>query len=202
MLVGAVDYARVRVYIGGMSRPITLYIDADACPVKPEAYRVAERFVRHGTALKVVVVSNSPIAVPRDAFVERVVVGQEMDAADHYIAERAERGDVVITADVPLAAPCGEGRRGGDRAQRPAVLGRCDRHGARHPQSDERPAQRRCSDQRAKGVRAGRPLPVPRRARRGADAARSGGVRRRGVRLPRPTCVSTSAPCRVDIGSR
>jgi len=87
-----------------MAGPIALYIDADACPVKPEAYRVAERFVRRGTALKVVVVSNSPIAVPRDEFVERVVVGQGMDEADNYIAERAGRGDVVITADVPLAS--------------------------------------------------------------------------------------------------
>jgi len=84
--------------------PITLYIDADACPVKQEAYRVAERFVRRGTALKVVVVSNSPIAVPRDAFVERVVVGAGMDEADDWIAERAHRGDIVVTADVPLAA--------------------------------------------------------------------------------------------------
>ena len=85
-------------------RAITLYIDADACPVKQEVYRVAERFLARGTALKVVVVSNSPIAVPRDEFIERVVVGGGMDEADDYIAERAEPGDVVITADVPLAA--------------------------------------------------------------------------------------------------
>src|SRR5262249_31222148 len=87
-----------------MTKPITLYIDADACPVKEEAYRVAERFVRRGTALKVVVVSNAPIAVPRDEFVERVVVGAGMDAADDYIATHAGPGDVVVTADVPLAA--------------------------------------------------------------------------------------------------
>src|SRR5262249_43526020 len=73
-------------------------------PVKQEIYRVAERFVRRGTALKVVVVSNSTIAVPRDDFVERVVVGAGMDEADDYIASRAARGDVVVTADVPLAA--------------------------------------------------------------------------------------------------
>ena len=82
-------------------RPITLYIDADACPVKAEAYRVAER---HG--LKVFVVANSPIAVPRSPSVERVVVGGEPDAADHWIAERASRGDIVVTADVPLASRC------------------------------------------------------------------------------------------------
>ncbi len=88
------------------SNPITLYIDADACPVKQEAYRVAERHARKGTALRVLVVSNSPIAVPRDEFVERVVVGAGMDEADHWIAERAGAGDIVVTADVPLASRC------------------------------------------------------------------------------------------------
>jgi len=87
-----------------MPGPITLYVDADACPVKQEIYRVAERFVARKTSLKVVVVSNSPIAVPRADFIERVVVGAGMDEADNFIAERAQRGDVVITADVPLAA--------------------------------------------------------------------------------------------------
>jgi uncharacterized protein YaiI (UPF0178 family) len=82
-----------------MSKPIQIYVDADACPVKNEVYRVAER---HG--LKVFVVSNSFINVPRDPMIERVVVGQGMDEADNWIAERAVRGDVVITADVPLAS--------------------------------------------------------------------------------------------------
>jgi uncharacterized protein YaiI (UPF0178 family) len=79
--------------------PITIYIDADACPVKQEVYRVAER---HG--LKVYVVSNSPIAVPRDPLVERVVVAPGMDAADDWIAERATRGAIAVTQDIPLAA--------------------------------------------------------------------------------------------------
>ena len=87
-----------------MPSPILLFVDADACPVKQEIYRVAERFVGRGTALKVIVVSNSPIAVPRADFIERVVVGAGMDEADNYIAERAGPGSVVITADVPLAA--------------------------------------------------------------------------------------------------
>jgi uncharacterized protein len=85
---------------------ISIYIDADACPVKQEVYRVAARHARKGTALKVLVVSNSPIAVPRDEFVERVVVGSGMDEADNWIAERARAGDIVITADVPLASRC------------------------------------------------------------------------------------------------
>jgi len=83
---------------------ISLFIDADACPVKQEIYRVAERHAGKGTALKVFVVSNSPIAVPRDDMIERVVVGAGMDEADNWIAERARRGDIVVTADVPLAS--------------------------------------------------------------------------------------------------
>ena len=69
--------------------------------MKNEVYRVAER---HG--LKVFVVSNSPISVPREPWIERVVVGAAMDAADDWIADRAGSDDVVITADVPLASRC------------------------------------------------------------------------------------------------
>jgi hypothetical protein len=89
-------------------KPIAIYIDADACPVKQEIYRVAERHARKGTALKVFVVSNSPIAVPRDMgdLIERVVVGAGMDEADNWIAEHARGGDIVVTADVPLASRC------------------------------------------------------------------------------------------------
>jgi len=86
--------------------PITIYVDADACPVKQEVYRVAERHAAKGVALKVVVVSNSPIAVPRDPLIERVVVAAGMDEADNWIAERATRGAIVITADIPLASRC------------------------------------------------------------------------------------------------
>jgi hypothetical protein len=87
-------------------RAITIYVDADACPVKQEVYRVAERHALKGVDIKVLVVSNSPIAVPRDSFVERVVVGAGMDEADNWIAERAGRGTIVVTADVPLASRC------------------------------------------------------------------------------------------------
>src|SRR5580704_17693306 len=83
---------------------IALYIDADACPVEEESFKVAERHALKGTALKVFVVTNSPIAVPRDPMIERVVVGSGMDEADNWIAERACAGAIVITADVPLAS--------------------------------------------------------------------------------------------------
>ena len=70
-----------------MTQPTMIYVDADACPVKNKVYRVAER---HG--LKVMVgFSDSPIAVPRDLLVERVVVDGGMDAADNWIAERRLR---------------------------------------------------------------------------------------------------------------
>jgi len=78
---------------------ITIYVDADACPVKQEVYRVAERY-----GLQTYVVSNSGVAVPRSSLIECVVVPQGPDAADDWIAERAGPGAVVITADVPLAA--------------------------------------------------------------------------------------------------
>jgi uncharacterized protein YaiI (UPF0178 family) len=84
------------------ARPqIEIYVDADACPVKNEVYRVAERH-----RVKVLVVANSFIAVPRSPFVERVIVGAGFDAADDWIAERARRGAIVITADVLLASRC------------------------------------------------------------------------------------------------
>lgn len=81
--------------------PIALYIDADACPVKDEAYKVAWR---HG--LRTYVVANTPLMVPAHPLVERVVVPADPDAADDFIADKVTRGDVVVTADIPLAARC------------------------------------------------------------------------------------------------
>ena len=81
--------------------PTALYIDADACPVKEEVYRVARRY-----GLKTYVVSNGWMQVPREALIEQVVVDAGPDVADDWIAERAGLGDVVITADIPLADRC------------------------------------------------------------------------------------------------
>ena len=78
-----------------------IYVDADACPVKDEIYRVA---IRHG--LPVSVVAGNFIRVPQDPLIERVAAGSGMDAADDWIAERAGKGDIVVTADIPLAARC------------------------------------------------------------------------------------------------
>ena len=78
---------------------IRIFIDADACPVKPEVYRVAERY-----GLKVYVVANAFMAVPRSELIERVIVSEGPDVADDWIVERAGPTDIVITADIPLAA--------------------------------------------------------------------------------------------------
>lgn len=80
---------------------IEIFVDADACPVKDEVYDVAARH-----AVRVVVVANSRIAVPRDLGVEMVVVGGGPDAADDWIAAEVRPFDVVVTADIPLAARC------------------------------------------------------------------------------------------------
>lgn len=76
----------------------SLYIDADACPVKDEVYRVAARY-----GLSVFVVSNSWIRTPKAPQITSVVVDEGPDAADDWIAARAGAADVVITADTPLA---------------------------------------------------------------------------------------------------
>ena len=79
----------------------TLYIDADACPVKTEAERVA---TRHKVAMKVV--SNGGLRPSQNPLVEHVIVPDGPDVADMWIADRAGPGDVVITGDIPLAARC------------------------------------------------------------------------------------------------
>ncbi len=81
----------------------TIYVDADACPVREEVYRVAAR-----TATAVVVVHNGsrPIRPPAQPGVSVVVVGDGPDVADDWIAERAAPGDICVTADIPLAKRC------------------------------------------------------------------------------------------------
>src|SRR5665213_849652 len=81
-----------------MARAIEIFIDADACPVKEEVYRVARRY-----RVKTWVVANTFIQVPADPLVERVVVAAGPDIADDWIAEHAGAGDIVVTADIPLA---------------------------------------------------------------------------------------------------
>jgi uncharacterized protein len=80
---------------------IEILVDADACPVKQEIYKVAERH-----AIKTFLVANSVMAFPRDSAVELVTVGKGFDEADDWIAGRAGPASVVVTADIPLASRC------------------------------------------------------------------------------------------------
>lgn len=80
---------------------IRVLVDADACPVKEEVYKVA---LRHG--VPVTIVSNSPIRVPPHDLIDRVVVSDGFDAADDWIAERAGPGAICVTADILLADRC------------------------------------------------------------------------------------------------
>lgn len=79
----------------------TIYIDADGCPVKDETYKVARRY-----KLVVRVVANRQVQVPAWPLIEVIVVGKGLDEADDWIVEHAGAGDIVITADIPLAARC------------------------------------------------------------------------------------------------
>jgi len=78
-----------------------ILIDADACPVKDETYKVAWRY-----NVPVIVVSNSPIRVPAHALISRVVVSDAFDAADDWIVEHVEADSIVVTADILLADRC------------------------------------------------------------------------------------------------
>jgi uncharacterized protein YaiI (UPF0178 family) len=83
-------------------RPLLeIHVDADGCPVKDEVYRVAGRY-----GLRVWVIANAWLRVPEEPLVTRVVVGEGLDRADDWIAERIGPGDIGITADVPLASRC------------------------------------------------------------------------------------------------
>jgi uncharacterized protein len=78
-----------------------IYIDADACPVKDEVYKVAQRY-----QLEVTLVANSYMRIPGSDNIKLVVVDKGLDEADDWIAEQVEENDIVITGDIPLAARC------------------------------------------------------------------------------------------------
>lgn len=80
---------------------VEILVDADACPVKDEIYRVAARY-----QIQVVLIANSRLGIPPGLGVEMIVVEQGPDVADDWIAEHARQGDIVVTADIPLAARC------------------------------------------------------------------------------------------------
>ncbi len=78
-----------------------IYIDGDACPVKEETYRVAQRY-----GLQVTVVANSWMRIPQQKWLQLVVVNDQFDAADDWIVLNARENDIVISGDIPLASRC------------------------------------------------------------------------------------------------
>ena len=78
-----------------------IFVDADACPVKQEVYRVAGRFHLHVT-----LVANSRMRVPSEPWIKLQIVANGLDVADDWIAEHAQTDDIVVTADIPLAHRC------------------------------------------------------------------------------------------------
>jgi uncharacterized protein YaiI (UPF0178 family) len=83
---------------------LDIYVDADACPVKQEVCRVAQRY-----RLQVIFVANTQMRVPDQGMVSLVVVEGQLDAADLWIAEHIGEDDIVVTADIPLASRCIKG---------------------------------------------------------------------------------------------
>ena len=80
---------------------LDIYVDADACPVKQEIYRVAKRY-----GLKVILVSNSWMRTPESSWLELIVVDKGPDVVDDWIVEHADTDDIVISGDIPLASRC------------------------------------------------------------------------------------------------
>ncbi len=88
-------------YNNPMTDPIRILVDSDACPVREEVYKVADRH-----QVPVVIVANSYMRIPKDPLVSQVVVTDKFDAADDWIAEQAGPSTVVITSDILLAERC------------------------------------------------------------------------------------------------
>ena len=129
-----------------------LFVDADACPVKEEVYRVAGRL-----HLSVTLVANSWMRVPREEWIRLEVGGAGLDAADDWIAERVRPGDIVVTTDVPLASRCiKEGA---------SVVGPNGRRFTEDNIGDALATRALLADLRSGGERTGGPAPLGKRER-------------------------------------
>ena len=173
------------------SRLLEVYIDADACPVKDEVYRVAERY-----GLKVWVVANGWLRVPDSPLVERVTVTEGLDVADDWIVEHAGAGDIVVTADIPLADRCVKRGARVLAPTGPAVHAGVDRQRPRHPQPADRVARHRPDPRRRPAVRQAGPLAFPGSARQPGP-----GVRRAPAADARPRIARARAATRLSGGA-
>ena len=126
---------------------IEIFVDADACPVKGEIYRVAERY-----GIKVFVVANALLAVPRNPLVERVIVDGGFDAADDWIAGKVGPRAIVVTSDIPLAHRC--------LAAGATVIGATGRPFTKDSIGMAMASRSLMSDLRAMGEAAGGPKPM------------------------------------------
>ena len=130
----------------------TIYIDADACSVKSETYKVAERW-----QWQVIVVANQYIQTPRSDSIRMVTVEKGDDVADDWIAEKCEPGDVVITSDIPLAARCLE--------KRVRVLGQKGKEFTEDSIGDALASRELAQNLREMGVMTGGPKPMEQKDR-------------------------------------
>jgi len=131
---------------------LQVFIDADACPVKQEVYRVAQRY-----GLSVTIVSNSRMHVPDEQWLRQVVVRGHLDAADDWIADHVGEDDLVVTADIPLAARCLE--------RRAKVLGTTGKPFTQDNIGDALATRELMADLRDQGTMAGGPPPFSKRDR-------------------------------------
>ena len=130
----------------------TIYIDADACSVKSETYKVAERW-----QWQVIVVANQYIQTPRSDSIRMVTVEKGDDVADDWIADKCEPGDVVITSDIPLAARCLE--------KRVRVLGQKGKEFTEDSIGDALASRELAQNLREMGVMTGGPKPMEQKDR-------------------------------------
>jgi len=131
---------------------LELLIDADACPVKEEVYRVAQRY-----GLQVTLVANSWMNIPNEQWVRLVVVEGHLDAADDWIADHVGADDIVVTADIPLAARCLE--------KHALVLGSTGRPFTEESIGDALASRELMADLRDLGTMTGGPPPFSKRDR-------------------------------------
>jgi uncharacterized protein len=129
-----------------------IYVDADACPVKDEVYKVAQRY-----GLQVTLAANSYMRIPSGDWIKLVVVDKGLDEADDWIVEQVEKDDIVITGDIPLAARClDEGAR---------VLGHKGRPFTPENVSESLATRQLLSQLRDQGIMMGGPPPFAKKDR-------------------------------------
>jgi uncharacterized protein YaiI (UPF0178 family) len=129
-----------------------IFVDADACPVKQEVYRVAGRH-----RLQVTLVANTRMRVPPEPWIRLEVVGDDLDAADDWIAEHVQPHDIVVTADIPLAQRC--------LKQGARVLGTTGRPFTEENIGDAAATRNLLSELREAGVMTGGPPPLTKQDR-------------------------------------